>query len=102
VTRHKTRPTAAPRDLQALESEDGEVIVLSFSLAASPAASLTPAESAVAAHLLEGRTNAEIARLRRTSARTVANQVGSVYRKLGVTSRLELVVFAPLLEGRVR
>jgi DNA-binding NarL/FixJ family response regulator len=58
--------------------------------------SLTQAERAVAARLLEGRSNAEIARLRRTSARTVANQVASIFRKLDVGSRSEL---ASMLEG---
>jgi DNA-binding NarL/FixJ family response regulator len=99
MTRLKAKPIAAPPDLQALESEDGQVMVLSFSVPDGSRARLTQAESAVATHLLEGRSNADIARLRRTSERTVANQVASVYRKLGVKSRLELLVFAPLVTG---
>jgi DNA-binding CsgD family transcriptional regulator len=51
---------------------------------------LTRAEHEVALLVLEGKTNADIARLRRTSARTVANQLRSVYNKLGVSSRAEL------------
>jgi DNA-binding CsgD family transcriptional regulator len=97
MTRKKARPAEVPKDLEALESEDGEVIVLSFAVDTSRTATLTPAESEVAAHVLEGRSNAEIARLRGSSERTVANQVASLYRKLGVRSRLELVVFAPIL-----
>lgn len=51
---------------------------------------LTKAEKAVAALVLEGRSNQEIARVRGTSVRTVANQVASIFRKLEVTARAEL------------
>jgi DNA-binding NarL/FixJ family response regulator len=51
---------------------------------------LTPAERAVATRLLEGASNAEIARERGTSERTVVNQVAKIFRKAGVTSRVEL------------
>ncbi|HEY6462706.1 MAG TPA: helix-turn-helix transcriptional regulator [Polyangiaceae bacterium] len=88
-----------PSGLEALESEDGEVAILSFPLTEGSASSLTPAESEVACHLLAGRSNAEIASLRGSSLRTVANQVASVFRKLDVRSRLELVAFAPLLQS---
>lgn len=52
---------------------------------------LTPAERAVLELLLRGASNADIARQRRSSVRTVANQVASVFRKYGVHSRAELV-----------
>lgn len=52
--------------------------------------SLTPAQREVAALLLSGLTNAEIAGRRGTAVRTVANQVASVFERLGVRSRLEL------------
>jgi DNA-binding CsgD family transcriptional regulator len=48
-------------------------------------------ESEVLLQLLEGLSNEEIATERGVSARTVANQVASVFRKLGVSSRGELV-----------
>lgn len=51
---------------------------------------LSPTEQAVAALALSGCTNAEIARRRGTSERTVANQMASLLRKLGVASRVEL------------
>ncbi len=51
---------------------------------------LTSAERQVVAGVLNGRTNAAIASARRTSRRTVANQLASIYRKLGVSSRWEL------------
>ena len=51
---------------------------------------LTSAERQVVTGVLNGRTNAAIAMARRTSSRTVANQLAAVYRKLGVSSRWEL------------
>lgn len=51
---------------------------------------LTRAEAEVARLAAGGHSNAVIARTRKVSARTVANQLASVYRKLGVTSRTEL------------
>ena len=95
------RPPASsptlPRDLVALESDDGELAVLSFTLPGDGSANLSSAESYVLRHILAGRSNAEIARLRGCSTRTIANQVASLFRKLGVRSRLELVARAPLL-----
>ena len=41
--------------------------------------------------IARGGSNAQIARARGTSARTVANQVASVFVKLGVASRRELL-----------
>ncbi len=98
------RPPASlptvPGDVTALESEDGELVVLSFALPGDNEISLSSAESDVARHILAGRSNSEIAALRGCSTRTVANQVASLFRKLGVRSRLELVALAPLLGRR--
>jgi DNA-binding CsgD family transcriptional regulator len=96
---HASLPTV-PRDLIALESDDGELAVLSFTLPQDNAINLSSAESDVARHILAGRSNSEIAALRRCSTRTVANQVASLFRKLGVRSRLELAALAPLLGPR--
>lgn len=52
--------------------------------------SLTTAERAVCQLVLEGHSNAEIAQRRGTSKRTVANQLQSVYIKVGVRGRREL------------
>jgi len=90
----------APGDLIALESDDGELAVLSFTLPGDGAINLSSAESDVARHILAGRSNSEIAALRRCSTRTVANQVASLFRKLGVRSRLELVALVPLFGAR--
>jgi DNA-binding CsgD family transcriptional regulator len=53
-------------------------------------AALTQSEHAVAALAASGLSNAAIARRRRCSVRTVANQLSSVYEKLGLKSRREL------------
>jgi DNA-binding CsgD family transcriptional regulator len=52
---------------------------------------LTAAEQAVLAHVIAGASNAEIARARSTSVRTIANQVASLLRKLGAGSRFDLI-----------
>lgn len=66
--------------------------VLSFPRGAPPEdAGLTHAEMEVTLAMLAGRSNAEIAQARNTSPRTVANQVASIFRKLGVQSRSDLV-----------
>lgn len=54
---------------------------------------LSACEMAVARLLIEGTSHAEIARQRRTSARTVANQIASVYRKLRISGRIELLCY---------
>lgn len=51
---------------------------------------LSPAELLVARDAADGFSNSEIARRRRRSVRTIANQLASVYRKLKVSSRAEL------------
>jgi DNA-binding CsgD family transcriptional regulator len=52
---------------------------------------LSPAEASVAKLLVEGLTYAEIADVRATSLRTVANQITATFRRLGVSGRLELL-----------
>ncbi len=53
-------------------------------------ATLTASERDIVALVLTGLGNAEIARRRRRSVRTVAHQVDSIFRRLGVGSRLQL------------
>jgi DNA-binding NarL/FixJ family response regulator len=48
---------------------------------------LTDAECRVAVAITRGWSNARIARENRTTVRTVANQVASLLKKLGVSSR---------------
>jgi DNA-binding CsgD family transcriptional regulator len=52
---------------------------------------LAPAEHAVISLLIEGQSYAEIAEARKTSVRTVANQVAAGFRRLGVSGRAELL-----------
>ena len=54
-------------------------------------AELPSAELAVIRCLVEGLSHGEIARLRGTSTRTIANQIGAVFRRLHVSGRNELV-----------
>jgi DNA-binding NarL/FixJ family response regulator len=51
---------------------------------------LSRAELEVALDAAAGLTNQAIAARRRRAVRTVANQLASVYRKLGINSRAEL------------
>lgn len=57
---------------------------------------LSSAERAVVQALLRGHSDREIAIERGTSERTVANQLRSIFRKLGVASRAELIARASL------
>ncbi len=52
---------------------------------------LSKAERDVVRLLVEGRTHAQMSQIRDRSARTIANQLGSVFRKLGVSGRTALV-----------
>lgn len=70
-------------------------VVLSFHMPrATIPAGLTDAEGAVLLLLLHGLPSSTIAYVRGTSCRTVANQLASIYRKLGVSSRVELAARA--------
>jgi DNA-binding NarL/FixJ family response regulator len=51
---------------------------------------LTAAEREIVLAMLRGASNEAIARVRRTSIRTVANQIASIFVKLRVSSRIEL------------
>jgi DNA-binding CsgD family transcriptional regulator len=76
-----------------VELGDDTYVILSYPIAPPlelPAA-LTQAERAVVKLLSEGHRSPAIALLRDVSLRTVANQLHSVYRKLGVGSRAELI-----------
>ena len=71
-------------------------VVLSFPLVRKPSADarLTPVEWELLRDLAHGLSNGEIARRRRVSIRTVANQMGQLFRKLGVHSRLDAALVA--------
>lgn len=52
---------------------------------------LSKAEADVLARVVRGESNATIAKARKTSERTVANQVASLLRKTRAASRYELI-----------
>jgi len=83
--------SAAPRDLscRVLRTAQSEVVLLSFT--PTGRGSLTEAERDVALAVARGLSNAEIATARSASPRTIANQVAALMKKLGVSSRVELV-----------
>jgi len=66
----------------------------------SRATEVTAAEHAVLGLAAAGLSNAEIAARRGVSPRTVANQMASVFRKLGVHSRSELQAWLAGFHGR--
>ena len=68
-----------------------EVLVVSLPSARLELSELTPAERAVATDAALGLSNLQIAKRRQRSHRTVANQLASAFRKLGVSSRADLV-----------
>jgi len=96
-----------PPDNTATLSSDASVRVAAFehagaryfvisTPAARPAsfAVLAPAERAVVECVLAGLSQRQVANVRRSTPRTIANQLASAYRKLGVGSRVELVRLA--------
>ena len=54
-------------------------------------AALSEAECEVVRLLVEGRSHAQMSRIRERSERTIANQLGSAFRKLGASGRTALV-----------
>lgn len=81
-----------------VEHLDDGLALLSFPLPqAQVPDALTPAEQDVALRVYAGASNAAIARERGVSTKTIINQLETIYRKLNVCSRIELVL---LLRGR--
>lgn len=69
----------------------GPYFLIRLNLSEAALRALTLAEREVALLVVDGSTNAEIGRMRGCSPRTVANQISSVFRKLGVHGRCELI-----------
>jgi DNA-binding CsgD family transcriptional regulator len=81
-----------------LETGTEKLVLLSFpesdpvgAMEAQWTGRLTPAEASILHHLLLGHSDAIIARARKRSARTIGHQVASIFRKVGVSSRRELL-----------
>lgn len=83
-------PTSTTR-LRRSAAQDDERLVLSYAFDNAWLQQLTPAESAVLRQRMAGSSYADIAKLRNTSCRTIANQVATATRRLGVSGRLELL-----------
>jgi DNA-binding NarL/FixJ family response regulator len=95
-----------PQHLQAWSFTVGEdqFALIEFPLAPgrferNPGRPLSPGEQAVVELVLRGLSSAEIARVRGTSCRTVANQLATAYGKLGVKSRRELAAMRAAQRG---
>jgi len=73
-----------------LAAEADSTMLLSCVLHRALPAPLTAVEAAVAEHLCEGRTLAQIAEQRGVSVNTIKSQVRQLFRKLGVDSRVAL------------
>lgn len=77
--------------MEVMEVRGEALLLLSWPTKRHPATStLTPVERDIVQSIAAGRSNAEIARLRGTSVRTVANQVATLRAKFGVASRYAL------------
>jgi DNA-binding CsgD family transcriptional regulator len=83
-----------PGEASTFSLPEGELLLFSAvpsALAAPDLARLTPAERAVAQSAAAGLSNAAIAEALGKSEHTVTNQLSSVFRKLQISSRAELV-----------
>ena len=69
---------------------------LAFDRRPQPGVSLTPRERAVVTHLLDGRTNDEIAVALGITTRTVEAHLARLFERLGIASRTELATRAVL------
>lgn len=93
TARSVVRTARPPKDLRRFDLRLGDehFVVLSHVSEPEPVLmNLSPSESAVARAAAAGLTNAEIAANRGCSRFTIQNQLASIYKKLGVSSRAEL------------
>lgn len=92
---------AAPPSLEVhtFAIDGAEYALLRYDTLPGPCdAALTEAEREVLRLALQGLSNEQIGIARNSRPRTVANQIASIFRKLNVSSRLEL--FALAARGR--
>ena len=90
----------APRDLRREPSRKAtERLILSFPISdINWRQGLSPVELSIAEDVLDGIDRSRIAARRGRTVRTISNQIGSIFRKLGVSSRLEFRLY--VLTGR--
>lgn len=94
VLAHAGRDGAAHRDarISTVRARDGELSVLSIARPdVALHAKLSRGEFAVLSGLVEGKSHKQIATERDASSHTVANQLTSAFRRLGLSGRLELL-----------
>lgn len=84
------RAKSASRSVRHFEVAGTEYVRLAIPLAPLPE-KLTAAEREVVTLILDGKSNAAIAKARGVAVRTVANQVASILRKMRVGSRSALL-----------
>jgi DNA-binding NarL/FixJ family response regulator len=99
---HAAGTTSVPHGLTGARGwlDGREVLMLSYPHEPSlPLERLTTAEREITVAVLAGRKNAEIARSRGTSPRTIAKQVAAAMAKLGVRGRGELAAAASGVAG---
>jgi DNA-binding NarL/FixJ family response regulator len=84
-------PEAPPPSVVAYEIHPGQVLFVHDLPAVSKVPGLGKVEQEVLELLLRGHDNRSIAAKPGTSTRTVSNQLTSIFRKLGVCSRAELM-----------
>lgn len=102
VLAHAGRPGAVRRDarLSVVRAGDVEHSVLSIARPdVALHAQLSRGEFAVLTSLVEGKSHKQIAEERDASSHTVANQLTSAFRRLGLSGRLELL---QVLAARVK
>ncbi len=90
MARGKRLESIEPPPNLTAEKIDDELVVFTWDIARPPS-ELTSAERAVLARVVRGESNRAIASARKTSVRTIANQVASLLRKTGATSRFDLI-----------
>jgi DNA-binding NarL/FixJ family response regulator len=93
-----TSPAQPGAEAFCVEAGESAVLRIERQEGVTPNA-LTSSERAIFLAILRGLSNAEIAARRNRSLRTVANQVAALFRKLGVSSRAELVAHHGSLAG---
>jgi two-component system, NarL family, nitrate/nitrite response regulator NarL len=77
------------------QNGNGKGIVLTFAQSAPrPADTLTPREKTIISCLTQGLRNRDIANHLTITEQTVKNHLRSIYDKIGVSDRLELVLYA--------
>jgi DNA-binding NarL/FixJ family response regulator len=86
--------TAVFEPFEGVDARTG-LAIAELPAAADSLATLSDAERDIVAGILGGKRIAAIAHDRQTSPRTVAHQLASVYRKLGVSSHRELLALLP-------